>query len=143
VPKVPAGASDQAAAFSQFQSRAAAGRSGSRTFGPAPDRRIVGAVAGQLRQQAVVGRWRAEHFAALNDVYNRKSDKQISGFSRPFILVTSFRHTTPGFSADGNGTGMKALSWAIRDWNFAGVLRYLSCDKPHGYFGLLWTSITD
>jgi hypothetical protein len=60
----------------------------------------------------------------INDVYNRNNNKQISGFSRPFILVTSFRYTTPGFVA--NGTGMKALSWATRDWNFAGVLRYQS-----------------
>ena len=60
----------------------------------------------------------------INDVYNRDNNKQISGFSRPFILVTSFRYTTPGFVA--NGAGMKALSWATRDWNFAGVLRYQS-----------------
>jgi hypothetical protein len=60
----------------------------------------------------------------INDVYNRAQNKQISGFSRPFILVTSFRYTTPGFVA--NGAGMKALSWAGRDWNIAGVLRYQS-----------------
>jgi hypothetical protein len=60
----------------------------------------------------------------INDVYNRNNNKQISGFSRPFILVTSFRYTTPRLEA--NGTGMKALSWAARDWNIAGVLRYQS-----------------
>jgi hypothetical protein len=60
----------------------------------------------------------------INDVYNRNQNKQISGFSRPLILVTSFRYTTPRLSADGGG--MKALSWAVRDWNFAGVLRYQS-----------------
>jgi hypothetical protein len=60
----------------------------------------------------------------INDVYNRDNNKQISGFSRPFILVTSFRYTTPGFVA--NGAGMRALSWAARDWNIAGVLRYQS-----------------
>ena len=60
----------------------------------------------------------------INDVYNRNNNKQISGFSRPFILVTSFRYTTPGFTRDGKG--MKMLSWAVRDWNFAGVLRYQS-----------------
>jgi len=56
----------------------------------------------------------------INDVYNRNINKQISGFSRPFVLVTSFRYTTP--RVEGN----KALSWALRDWNFAGVLRYQS-----------------
>ena len=60
----------------------------------------------------------------INDVYNRNLNKQISGFSRPFVLVTSFRYTTPGFAADGKGA--KAMSWAVRDWNFAGVLRYQS-----------------
>jgi hypothetical protein len=60
----------------------------------------------------------------INDVFNRNQNKQISGFSRPFMLVVSFRYTTPGFAAD--GAGMKALSWAVRDWNFAGVLRYQS-----------------
>src|SRR5689334_12496916 len=60
----------------------------------------------------------------INDVYNRNQNKQISGFSRPFVLVTSFRYTTPGFRAD--GTGMKILSRVARDWNFAGVLRYQS-----------------
>src|SRR5205814_9070465 len=45
---------------------------------------------------------------------------------RPLILVVSFRYTTPRFTADGKG--MKALSWAARDWNFAGVLRYQSAE---------------
>jgi hypothetical protein len=57
----------------------------------------------------------------INDVYNRDQNKQISGFSRPFILVVSFRYTTPQVAAAG-----KALSYALRDWNFAGVLRYQS-----------------
>jgi len=60
----------------------------------------------------------------INDVFNRNLNKQISGFSRPFILVMSFRYSTPGFAA--SGTGARALSWAVRDWNFAGVLRYQS-----------------
>jgi hypothetical protein len=38
--------------------------------------------------------------------------------------VTSFRYTTPGIAGDGKG--MHALSWAVREWNFAGVLRYQS-----------------
>jgi hypothetical protein len=60
----------------------------------------------------------------INDVFNRNQNKQISAFSRPFLLVVSFRYTTPGFAA-GN-TASKALSWAVRDWNIAGVLRYQS-----------------
>ena len=60
----------------------------------------------------------------INDVFNRNQNKQISAFSRPFLLVVSFRYTTPRFTA--NGGAFKALSWAARDWNFAGVLRYQS-----------------
>ena len=56
----------------------------------------------------------------INDVYNRNLNKQISGFSRPYVFVTSFRYTTPRIA------GNKALSWAARDWNIAGVLRYQS-----------------
>jgi len=64
----------------------------------------------------------------INDIFNRNQNKQLAGQSRPFVLVTSFRYTTPGIAADGRGfgKGMKALSWAVRDWNFAGVLRYQS-----------------
>jgi hypothetical protein len=61
---------------------------------------------------------------AINDVYNRMQNKQWAGQSRPFMLVTSFRYTTPGFASDGKG--MKALAYALRDWNIAGVLRYQS-----------------
>src|SRR5207302_4703391 len=74
----------------------------------------------------------------INDVYNRSLNKQISGFSRPFILVTSFRYTTPRIAAD-RAFG-KAVSWAARDWNFAGVLRYQSGEvirSPSSNNGLL------
>ena len=60
----------------------------------------------------------------INDVFNRQQLKQISGFSRPFQLVLSFRYTTPGFAADSRA--LKTLSWAVRDWNLGGVLRYQS-----------------
>lgn len=61
---------------------------------------------------------------AISDVYNRMTNKQIAGQSRPFMFVTSFRYTTHGFGADAAAT--KALAWAVRDWNIAGVLRYQS-----------------
>ena len=60
----------------------------------------------------------------MNDVFNRNQNKQISAFSRPFMLVVSFRYTTPRIAA--NGAGMRTLAWVARDWNFAGVLRYQS-----------------
>jgi len=60
----------------------------------------------------------------INDVFNRNQNKQISGFSRPFMLVVSFNYTTPRIVGD--GVGLKALSWAARDWTLGGVLRYQS-----------------
>ena len=60
----------------------------------------------------------------INDVFNYGQNKQISSLSRPFMLVVSFNYTTPKFKSD--TTGLKALSWAARDWTIGGVLRYQS-----------------
>ena len=60
----------------------------------------------------------------INDVFNKSLDKQISGFSQPQVLVISFSYTTPKLSE--SGFGGKGLSWALRDWTYAGVLRYQS-----------------
>lgn len=60
----------------------------------------------------------------INDVYNYALNKQISGFSIPQELVISFNYTTPKLNADTKG--FKALSWALRDWIYSGVLRYQS-----------------
>jgi Carboxypeptidase regulatory-like domain len=60
----------------------------------------------------------------INDVFNYESAKQISGFSRPLQLIISANYTTPGLHGD--GTAMKAMSWAVRDWTFGAVLRYQS-----------------
>jgi hypothetical protein len=60
----------------------------------------------------------------INDVFNYAQNKQISGFSRPLLLVISANYTTPRFRGD--GTGVKALSWAARDWVIGTVLRYQS-----------------
>ena len=60
----------------------------------------------------------------INDVFNYGVDKQVSGFSYPHLLVISFSYTTPKLNAD--TAGWKALSWALRDWTYSGVLRYQS-----------------
>jgi hypothetical protein len=60
----------------------------------------------------------------INDVFNTALDKQISSFSRPFMLIISFNYTTPSFH--GTGTAFKAASWLARDWTLGGVLRYQS-----------------
>ncbi len=60
----------------------------------------------------------------LNDPYNLPTDKQLSGFDQPQVLVISFTYTTPKWQA--NGTAGQALSWLARDWTIGGVLKYAS-----------------
>jgi hypothetical protein len=60
----------------------------------------------------------------INDVFNPAVNKQISGFSTPNLLIFSYSYTTPKINA--NGSAMKAVSWALRDWVYSGVLRYQS-----------------
>ena len=52
------------------------------------------------------------------------SNKQLSGFSQPFVLVVSFNYTTPKFNT--SSSAFKTLSWITRDWRLGGVLRYQS-----------------
>jgi hypothetical protein len=61
----------------------------------------------------------------INDVFNKSLDKQISGFSIPQELIISFNYTTPKLQF-GDGAGLKAASWFVRDWTLGGVLRYQS-----------------
>ena len=61
----------------------------------------------------------------INDVFNHQQNKQISGFSQPQTLIISFNYTTPKIACR-DGTALKALSWAVRDWTIGGVLRYQS-----------------
>jgi Carboxypeptidase regulatory-like domain/TonB dependent receptor-like, beta-barrel len=60
----------------------------------------------------------------INDVFNYAQNKQISAFSRPFMLVITATYVTPGFAAD--STGLKVLSWLARDWSLGTLLRYQS-----------------
>jgi len=61
----------------------------------------------------------------INDVFNKALNKQISGFSLPQAIVISFNYQTPRFQF-GSGSATRALSWALRDWTYSGVLRYQS-----------------
>jgi hypothetical protein len=73
----------------------------------------------------------------INDVFDRMSNKQISSFSKPFMLVISFNYMTPKAFAGFN----RALSYIVRDWSLAGVLRYQSGDVirvPSSNGGLLY-----
>jgi hypothetical protein len=60
----------------------------------------------------------------VNDVFNYKQDKYLSGFSRPLLLVISANYTTQKLKAD--SAPMRAFSWIARDWVLGTVLRYQS-----------------
>jgi hypothetical protein len=61
----------------------------------------------------------------INDVFNYAQNKQISGFSRPLLLVISGNYTTPSVHL-GDGFARKSVSWIARDWVVGTVLRYQS-----------------
>jgi hypothetical protein len=62
--------------------------------------------------------------AIINDVYDRRSLKQISSLSRPLMFVLSFNYITPKIQA--SNSALKVLSLVARDWSLGGVLRYQS-----------------
>jgi hypothetical protein len=57
---------------------------------------------------------------AVNDVFNRDSNKYISSFDQPFSLNTSVNYTTPSISWN------KVASWALRDWTIGAYVSYAS-----------------
>src|SRR5262245_53655885 len=61
----------------------------------------------------------------VNDVFNLRSNKQLSAFSRPQMLVLAFNYTTPGLKG-GDNAASKILSAVVRDWTIGSVLRYQS-----------------
>jgi len=64
----------------------------------------------------------------LNDPYNQRTIKQLSGFDQPQVLVMSFSYTTPKIRQSflGDNTAGKAVNWVARDWTIGGVLKYAS-----------------
>ena len=56
----------------------------------------------------------------VNDIFNRNTNKTISGFSRPQVSVLAINYTIPAFK------GNRWLSYAARDWTFGTVLQYAS-----------------
>src|SRR5262249_25000794 len=61
----------------------------------------------------------------VNDVFNLRSNKQLSAFSRPQMLMLAFNYTTPGLKG-GDNVASKILSAVVRDWTIGSVLRYQS-----------------
>jgi len=62
----------------------------------------------------------------LNDVFNRRNQKDLSLFDQPFQFVFSGSYTTPRLPAGNRLTDNKALSWIARDWQIGTLLRYTS-----------------
>lgn len=55
---------------------------------------------------------------AVNDVFNRSTNKYLSGLDQPFLFVLAANYTTPGVS------GNKWVSYALKDWTVGAVMRY-------------------
>jgi hypothetical protein len=63
----------------------------------------------------------------LNDPFNLPTDKQLSGFDQPQVLVIAFNYITPKAEGlFGDKPIGRAASWVARDWNIGGVLKYAS-----------------
>ena len=60
----------------------------------------------------------------INDAFNRPNQKALSSYDQPLQFVFSGSYTTPKWSA--TNTGMKVVSWAVRDWQIGTLLRYAS-----------------
>jgi hypothetical protein len=64
----------------------------------------------------------------LNDPYNTRTIKQLSGFDQPQVLVMSFTYTTPKIKQNflGDNAAGKGVNWLARDWTVGGVFKYAS-----------------
>jgi hypothetical protein len=60
----------------------------------------------------------------INDVFNRMNNKSLSGLDQPHVISVAANYTTPTVLASSSNVGVKAASWAIRDWTYGVVLRY-------------------
>ena len=61
---------------------------------------------------------------AINDIFNRDTNKSISSLSQPLVLVINGSYTTP--RTGGDSMAFKVLSQVVRDWQLGAVLRYQS-----------------
>jgi hypothetical protein len=56
----------------------------------------------------------------INDVFNRATNKQLSNFSRPHMMVLAVNYTLPRWG------GNSILEHAVKDWTLGAVLQYTS-----------------
>ncbi len=62
----------------------------------------------------------------INDVFNQRNIKQLSGFDQPQTMLVNFTYTTPRTKIFGDSFAAKAAQYVARDLTVAGVLRYAS-----------------
>jgi hypothetical protein len=55
---------------------------------------------------------------AINDVFNRNTNKQLSSFSRPHWMILGANYTLPRWSEN------RILNWVASDWTIGAVLQY-------------------
>jgi hypothetical protein len=58
--------------------------------------------------------------SAVNNVFDRKTNKYISGLSRPIASSTAVNYTLPKWGSN------RVLSYVVRDWRVGAVLQYAS-----------------
>jgi len=62
----------------------------------------------------------------INDVFNRKANKTLSGLDQPHSLIVAGTYRLPTLLAGASNFAGKAASWVTRDWQFGAVMRYAS-----------------
>jgi hypothetical protein len=78
-----------------------------------------------LAAESAVGPGVSKGTVAVNDVFNRSTNKYISQYDQPLVWNNSVNYTVQTFKL-GNGLAAKAASWAARDWSVAAVFTYAS-----------------
>lgn len=61
----------------------------------------------------------AANSAPTNNVFDRPTNKYISGLSRPLVWTTDFSYSLPKW-------GPKPVAWILADWTLGGLLQYSS-----------------
>jgi hypothetical protein len=62
----------------------------------------------------------------INDVFNRKANKTLSGLDQPHSLIIAGTYRPPALLAGASGFASRLLSWVERDWQIGAVMRYAS-----------------
>jgi hypothetical protein len=61
----------------------------------------------------------------VNDVFNRKINKYLSGYNQPLVSQITVNYVIPKFGGNG-GAASRVLSLVARDWTFGSFLAYRS-----------------